>query len=280
MVRATNVIVILSRGVTAKATACGIADFGAAALVDGHGLAVVLEQKHLPAAGRRESAAAAFDHGFIGKQGTGVQSLPSASHATLPAVATSAHWPDFLSQTLTAHGPSFAEGHWTIVLGFNAHFAFAKSQNSIPLHASPSSNLPQSVSALQLQVSSPAVAVLHCPVAGSQVVASHCPSLAVLHTTMVFGLILHLYGGADVSQTSVPLQRLPSSMLLQSLSAAQAQMLPPDTHLPAVQLSPCVHGLPSSHPPMPSALCTHPLVGLQLSVVHGLPSLHPPFASA
>jgi hypothetical protein len=44
--------------------------------------------------------------------------------------------------------------------------------------------------------------------------------------------------------------------------------------VPALQVSPVVHGLPSSHGPLRMAACAHPEAGAQLSVVHEFPSLH------
>jgi len=48
----------------------------------------------------------------------------------------------------------------------------------------------------------------------------------------------------------------------------------PATQTPAVQVSAPLHTLPSLHDvPLPSTVCWHPVVMLQLSVVHALLSL-------
>lgn len=85
------------------------------------------------------------------------------------------------------------------------------------------------------------------PVAGAQVFLVQMPSPLGSQVTMLAGLTLHLYGNALLSQISVPLQKLPSSWLAQSLSIAQPQVFAPLAHLPNEQASPTVQPLPSSH---------------------------------
>ena len=100
----------------------------------------------------------------------------------------------------------------------------------------------------------------------------HVLSPLASQVMIVAGLTLHLYGTLDLSQNSVPLHLLPSSWLAQSASTAHAQVFVPAVQVPAVHVSPVVHGLPSSQL---SALlaCTQPVLLLQVSVVQVLLSL-------
>ena len=77
-----------------------------------------------------------------------------------------------------------------------------------------------------------------------------------------------------MSQKSVPLQKLPSSLALQSASWLHAHSLTPATHKPPLHKSPMVHGFPSVHVPLPGK-CTQPLELSHVSFVHGLPSSQP-----
>ena len=67
------------------------------------------------------------------------------------------------------------------------------------------------------------------------------------HVTTVAGLTAHLYGSVALSQYKVPLHKLPSSLLAQSVLTWQAQVLVPAAHEPLLQASLLVHGLPSLH---------------------------------
>ena len=97
------------------------------------------------------------------------------------------------------------------------------------------------------------------------------PLPLVSHVTIVAGLTLQLYGSADVSQNSVPLQKLPSSWAAQSLFCVQPQEFAPLVQTPAAQTSPTVQPLPSLHA-FVLLTCVQPLAGLHASLVQGLPS--------
>ena len=97
------------------------------------------------------------------------------------------------------------------------------------------------------------------------------PLPAVSHVTIVAALTLQLYGSADVSQTSVPLHRLPSSCAAQSEFCVQPHEFAPLVQTPAAQTSPTVQPLPSSHV-LVLLTCVQPLSGLQASLVQILPS--------
>ncbi len=117
------------------------------------------------------------------------------------------------------------------------------------------------------------------PVAGTQVLTAQAPSPLVSHVTIVFGSTLHTNGAAALSQNSVPLQRLSSSLALQSASVWQAQTLLPGLHAPSLQVSPLVHGLPSSQGPT-AGLLVQPLALSQPSAVQGLSSLQTTLTSS
>ena len=111
------------------------------------------------------------------------------------------------------------------------------------------------------------------PEAGTHTVLAHAVSCEVLHVTMVFGSIWQTNGSWLLSQYSVPLHRLPSSLPAQSASAWHAHRFVPGAHAPAAHVSPLVHALPSEQTPSVGA-CPQPTVGSQPSAVHGLLSLH------
>lgn len=114
---------------------------------------------------------------------------------------------------------------------------------------------------------------MHFPVATAQVFLVQKVSPLVSQLTTVAASILHLYGNALISQTKVPLQKLPSSWAAQSLFLAQPQVLLPLAQTPALQTSPTVQPLPSSQL-AELVLCTQPFKTSQASVVQGLPSSH------
>ena len=111
------------------------------------------------------------------------------------------------------------------------------------------------------------------PVPVAHVFLVQTVSALASQVTIVAGLTLQLYGSADLSQNSVPSQKLPFSWLAQSAVTAQPQVLAPLLHAPALHASPTVQGLPSSHVTA-LLVCAQPVAGTQLSVVHGLPSSH------
>ncbi len=59
---------------------------------------------------------------------------------------------------------------------------------------------------------------------------------------------------------------------MQTLLSLQLTVVP--TQLPALQVSPLVHALPSSHARVLFTKLQAPVVESQLSLVHGLPSKH------
>ena len=175
-----------------------------------------------------------------------VQALPSASQAAVLAVWTQPFW---ASQLSSVHGllsaqpsllPTVQTPAWQLSL-------------TVQMLPSASQDLP-SLNGL----------VLHWPVVGAQLVTLHWPSADLSHRTMVFGSTLQLYGTAEVSQNSVPLQRSPSSLTAQSLVWLHAQTLLPDTQVPAAQVSFGVHGLPSSQAPVTSLQLAVALFGRQI----------------
>ncbi len=113
-----------------------------------------------------------------------------------------------------------------------------------PLHASPLVHTEPSASH---GLSSLMGAKAQLPSLGSQWFSTQVVLPLPSHATTVLGLTLHLNGAALLSQNSVPLHRLPSSWLAQSLSWLQPQVLVPPWHAPFLHWSPVVHGLPSSH---------------------------------
>ncbi len=100
----------------------------------------------------------------------------------------------------------------------------------------------------------------------------HTVSALASQLTTVLGLTLQLYGRLLLSQNSVPLHKLPSSWLAQSLSWLQPQVLVPDLHTPPAQASPVVQPLPSSQGAV-LPVWVQPALGSQASVVQGLLSV-------
>ena len=100
----------------------------------------------------------------------------------------------------------------------------------------------------------------------------HTPSPLGSQVTIVAVATRHWYGTADVSQTSVPLQKLPSSKPAQSAVLVHWQVLVPEAHTPPLHASPTVHALPSSQVAV-LLTCVQPVATLHASFVHALPSL-------
>ncbi len=150
---------------------------------------------------------------------------------------------------------SLAVGQTTTVAGLTWHSPLALLQNREPLQALPSSLLAQSLSCLHRQVLvpltqapllqlSPVVQALpssqavrsglglgsHWPLAGLQAGGFWQGPPLPGHEMTLTGLTLHTYGKLDLSQKSLPLQGLPSS--LQSALTLQAHTFSP-VHLPS-----------------------------------------------
>jgi hypothetical protein len=107
-------------------------------------------------------------------------------------------------------------------------------QDDVVVHQAPSSH----------GVPSAAFRIEQTPVGGSHRLWRQVVSLPVSQVTMVPGSTEHRREG---SQYSVPLQRFPSSYGAHSAVVAHSQTEVPPPHPPlAVQVSPLVHGSPSS----------------------------------
>lgn len=111
------------------------------------------------------------------------------------------------------------------------------------------------------------------PVAGSQVATKQVVLSAVLHATTEEVSVTQLPTPPISSQRSVPLQRFPSSYVVQSASNVHVHMLAPAAHTPALHASFSVHGLPSLHASV-FGVNTQPFAGTQLSVVQEFWSSH------
>ena len=222
-------------------------------------------------------------HGWPSSHG-----LPVAAARSLQAPVAGWHW-------LVLHAVSAAVGQLMVVAGLTMHWPDALLQNSVPLHMLPSSFAAQSASAAHWHTlapglhtpfwhASPAVHALpslsqvvasgrgtpaHWPVFGLHTLSRHWPKFAGQSTT-VLGLTAHNL--VAKLQYSVPLHRLPSSFAAQSALLAQLQISAAcdGLQLPAEQLSPTVHGLPSSHatPSLAGTSAQLPVFGSQVLLLH------------
>ncbi len=129
---------------------------------------------------------------------------------------------------------------------------------------------PQSVLSATLVIS-------HVFDAGLQVLRKHALSPPVGQSFTVAGLTLQshfaLFGWLR-SQNSVPLQALPSSLLLQSSSWTHLHWFLPAAQPPLTQMSPAVHGLLSSHAPssLRAVILQLPVLGSHLLAAQALSS--------
>jgi hypothetical protein len=101
----------------------------------------------------------------------------------------------------------------------------------------------------------------HLPVDGAQAATAQTVSFLGSQTTTLAGFTVQTAGTLALLQYSVPLHKLPSSLAVQSLSLAQGQISTAvGRHTPPLQVSPPVHGSPSSQLPPSLGVYTHPFV--------------------
>ena len=103
-----------------------------------------------------------------------------------------------------------------------------------------------SVLAVQICLLNSTAVGLHVPVASAHAFTLQAVSAPFGQVTTVAGFTVQT--PFCLLQNSVPLQALPSSAFLQSLSAVHAQVSVPPAHKPPWQTSAVVHASPSSQP--------------------------------
>ena len=109
---------------------------------------------------------------------------------------------------------------------------------------------------------------LQLPLTGSQMLTVHALPVPP-QVTMVPGLMAQTPVPVDLSQKSVPLQKLPSSWLAHSPSLMHPHVLLPPTQVPRLHVSPLVQSLPSSQ--LTALLVwAQPLAGRHASLVQAL----------
>jgi hypothetical protein len=209
----------------------------------------------------------------LGSQASLVHRLPSSHSSALPLVQTPP-WqvsPTLQTEPSASHGCTIAVC-WQPLCGrqVSAVHGFRSSQAAaLPPLQAPPAQLSASVHAepSSQPLPSAAATAAHWPVLAWHTACWHGAGLPPQTGTLpATTLQAQLAGGPLLSQASLPLHRSPSSG--QSLSCVQAHTPWPAAHLPSRQVSPLLHGLPSSHGPLLGA-CWQPWVGSQLSAVHG-----------